>query len=90
MSVENLFNSPDRSPIQSPIAKRHVLRSRNVSAPSSPLHQMIFPESSSGKYDNNVNVHPLPLPPISSNNYPASFSRQSVTKGDMSAMRHQW
>lgn len=51
--------------IYSPASKNSGVRSRNPSGPPSPLHPKMHSENSSTWQDgnNNVNVHPLPLPP---------------------------
>ncbi|XP_008792633.2 mitogen-activated protein kinase kinase kinase 5-like isoform X2 [Phoenix dactylifera] len=64
-SPEKIPRSPDCSPLHSPARKCPVLRPRNPSAPPSPLHSKMFPDNPVTWHEsnNNVSVHPLPLPP---------------------------
>ncbi|OAY84622.1 Mitogen-activated protein kinase kinase kinase YODA [Ananas comosus] len=94
MSPEKFMGSPEPSPRYSPSLRSPVTRSRNPSAPSSPLHSKLFPESSNGRHDSNngnVNVHPLPLPPgASPGPMQSGFAHQPTHKTEVSPMTGQW
>ncbi|RWW15324.1 hypothetical protein GW17_00020843 [Ensete ventricosum] len=91
-SPEKMVGSPDLSPLYSPNTKSPVLRSRNPSGPSSPLHTKLFPENSGTWYENsgNISVHPLPLPPGASSPSQSGFSHQNAAKADALPMTNQW
>uniref|UniRef100_A0A0E0KJD8 mitogen-activated protein kinase kinase kinase n=1 Tax=Oryza punctata TaxID=4537 RepID=A0A0E0KJD8_ORYPU len=79
--------SPRSSPLRSP-----VLRSKNPSAPPSPMHPKLFPENHVSRPEGNgsVNFHPLPLPPASVSPKQTNFSHQPVPKVDTPSMAGQW
>ncbi|CAL9202206.1 unnamed protein product [Musa hybrid cultivar] len=91
-SPEKMVGSPDLSPLYSPNTKSPVLRSRNPSGPSSPLHTKLFPENSGTWHENsgNISVHPLPLPPGASSPSQSGFSHQNAAKADAMPMTNQW
>jgi len=92
------FDSPDkfaggqeRSPLSSPL-RSPVLRSRNPSAPPSPMHPKLFPENHVSRPDGNgsASFHPLPLPPASVSPKQTNVSHQLVPKAEMPAVAGQW
>ncbi|WOL07804.1 mitogen-activated protein kinase kinase kinase YODA [Canna indica] len=91
-SPDRTKHSPELSSHSSPSTKTPILRSRNSSAPPSPLHTKMFQESSATRHENggNVNVHPLPLPPGASPPSQSNVFHQSATKAEGSLMPNQW
>ncbi|XP_020579139.1 mitogen-activated protein kinase kinase kinase 5-like isoform X2 [Phalaenopsis equestris] len=89
-SPEKIHSSPDRSPLYSPAIKSSVPMSKNPSAPQSPLHPKMYSDGSGAWHDNNMNVHPLPLPPGPSVHVQSSFSHQNVSKNEGALMTSQW
>ncbi|KAL0915836.1 hypothetical protein M5K25_013295 [Dendrobium thyrsiflorum] len=89
-SPEKIHGSPDRSPIYSPAIKSSIPMSKNPSAPQSPLHPKMYSDSSGAWHENNVNVHPLPLPPGPAVLVQPSFSHQNASKNDGASMTSQW
>ncbi|XP_008792685.1 mitogen-activated protein kinase kinase kinase 5 [Phoenix dactylifera] len=91
-SPEKIISSPERSPLYSPARKSPVLRSRNPSAPPSPLHSKKFPENPVTWHENNSNisVHPLPLPPGAPAPSQSSFGHQTAAKTEVLPMTGQW
>ncbi|CAL9059966.1 mitogen-activated protein kinase kinase kinase 5 isoform X1 [Musa acuminata AAA Group] len=89
---EQVIGSPDCSPLCSPTSRSPILRSRNPSAPSSPLHTKALSDNSVLWHENgsNVNVHPLPLPPGAASSSQSGFSHQSAAKAEALPMRSQW
>ncbi|RZR72821.1 hypothetical protein BHM03_00017463 [Ensete ventricosum] len=86
---EQVIGSPDCSPLCSPTSRSPVLRSRNPSAPSSPLHTKALSDNSVPWHENgsNINVHPLPLPPGAASPSQSGFSHQSAAKAEALPMR---
>ncbi|XP_020705457.1 mitogen-activated protein kinase kinase kinase 5 isoform X2 [Dendrobium catenatum] len=91
-SSEKLHGSPDISPSYSPTIRSPILKSKNPSAPQSPLHPKIYSENSSTWHDNNMNlnVHPLPLPPGPAVLPQPNFSHQNANKNESASMTSQW
>ncbi|KAL0914621.1 hypothetical protein M5K25_014984 [Dendrobium thyrsiflorum] len=91
-SSEKLHGSPDISPSYSPTIRSPILKSKNPSAPQSPLHPKIYSENSSTWHDNNMslNVHPLPLPPGPAVLPQPNFSHQNANKNEGASMTSQW
>ncbi|KAI0501524.1 hypothetical protein KFK09_016469 [Dendrobium nobile] len=91
-SSEKLHGSPDMSPSYSPTIRSPILKSKNPSAPQSPLHPKIYSENSSTWLDNNMNlnVHPLPLPPGPAVLPQPNFSQQNANKNESASMTSQW
>nr|XP_018684068.1 PREDICTED: mitogen-activated protein kinase kinase kinase YODA-like isoform X2 [Musa acuminata subsp. malaccensis] len=87
-----MIPSPDHSPLCSPTTRSPILRSRNPSAPSSPLHAKMFPENSAAWHGNggNINVHPLPLPPGATPCSQSAFAPQSAARAEASLKANQW
>ncbi|URE16809.1 hypothetical protein MUK42_11055 [Musa troglodytarum] len=87
-----MIPSPEHSPLCSPTTRSPILRSRNPTAPSSPLHAKMFPENSAAWHGNggNVNVHPLPLPPGATPCSQSAFAHQSAAKAEASLKANQW
>ncbi|WVZ60678.1 hypothetical protein U9M48_010666 [Paspalum notatum var. saurae] len=79
--------SPRSSPLRSP-----VLRSRNPSAPPSPMHPKLFPENHVSRPEGNgsASFHPLPLPPASVSPKQTNVSHQLVPKAEMPSVAGQW
>ncbi|KAF8709874.1 hypothetical protein HU200_029587 [Digitaria exilis] len=79
--------SPRSSPLRSP-----VLRSRNLSAPQSPMHPILFPENHASRPEGNgsASFHPLPLPPASISPKQITSSHQIVPKIEMPSVAGQW
>uniref|UniRef100_A0A0E0D799 mitogen-activated protein kinase kinase kinase n=1 Tax=Oryza meridionalis TaxID=40149 RepID=A0A0E0D799_9ORYZ len=90
-SPEKIMGSQERSPRTSPL-RSPVLRSKNPSAPPSPMHPKLFPENHVSRPEGNgsVNFHPLPLPPASVSPKQTNFSHQPVPKVDAPSMAGQW
>ncbi|KAF0888370.1 hypothetical protein E2562_014192 [Oryza meyeriana var. granulata] len=90
-SPEKLMGGQERSPRSSPL-RSPVLRSKNPSAPPSPIHPKLFPENHVSRPEGNgsVNLHPLPLPPASVSPKQTNFSHQPVPKVDTPSMAGQW
>uniref|UniRef100_A0A0E0GU68 mitogen-activated protein kinase kinase kinase n=1 Tax=Oryza nivara TaxID=4536 RepID=A0A0E0GU68_ORYNI len=90
-SPEKIMGSQERSPRSSPL-RSPVLRSKNPSAPPSPMHPKLFPENHVSRPEGNgsVNFHPLPLPPASISPKQTNFSHQPVPKVDAPSMAGQW
>uniref|UniRef100_A0A0D3FPF7 mitogen-activated protein kinase kinase kinase n=1 Tax=Oryza barthii TaxID=65489 RepID=A0A0D3FPF7_9ORYZ len=90
-SPEKIMGSQERSPRSSPL-RSPVLRSKNPSAPPSPMHPKLFPENHVSRPEGNgsVNFHPLPLPPASVSPKQTNFSHQPVPKVDAPSMAGQW
>ncbi|KAJ6847616.1 mitogen-activated protein kinase kinase kinase 5-like [Iris pallida] len=64
-SPDIILHSSDPFSLHSPARRSPGTRSRNPSAPPSPLHPKLYPDGSSPWHESNGNgnVHPLPLPP---------------------------
>ncbi|KAG2545664.1 hypothetical protein PVAP13_9KG223841 [Panicum virgatum] len=79
--------SPRSSPLRSP-----VLRSRNPSAPPSPMHPKLFPENHVSRNEGNgsASFHPLPLPPASVSPKQTNTSHQVVSKVEVPSVAGQW
>ena len=79
--------SPRSSPLRSP-----VLRSRNPSAPPSPMHPKLFPENHVSRNEGNgsASFHPLPLPPASVSPKQTNTNHQVVSKVEMPSVAGQW
>uniref|UniRef100_A0A0D9ZDK2 mitogen-activated protein kinase kinase kinase n=1 Tax=Oryza glumipatula TaxID=40148 RepID=A0A0D9ZDK2_9ORYZ len=90
-SPEKIMGSQERSPRSSPL-RSPVLRSKNPSAPPSPMHPKLFPENHVSRPEGNgsVNFHPLPLPPASVSPKQTNFSHQPIPKVDAPSMAGQW
>ncbi|MQL90592.1 hypothetical protein Taro_023184, partial [Colocasia esculenta] len=90
-SPEKSFPSPDHSPLYSPTVKSPGRRSRTPSSPPSPLHPK-NPEPTAAWPDsnNNVNVHPLPLPPGGLAPVQPPFSLPTAPKHEAASMTNQW
>ncbi|XP_052148523.1 mitogen-activated protein kinase kinase kinase 5-like [Oryza glaberrima] len=90
-SPEKIMGSQERSPRSSPL-RSPVLRSKNPSAPPSPMHPKLFLENHVSRPEGNgsVNFHPLPLPPASVSPKQTNFSHQPVPKVDAPSMAGQW
>ncbi|XP_062212500.1 mitogen-activated protein kinase kinase kinase 5-like isoform X2 [Phragmites australis] len=80
-------HSPRSSPMRSP-----VLRSRNPSAPPSPMHSKLFVENHVCRPEGNgsADFHPLPLPPASVSPNQTNVSHQLVPKVEMPSVAGQW
>ncbi|XP_073115869.1 mitogen-activated protein kinase kinase kinase 5 isoform X2 [Elaeis guineensis] len=90
-SPEKIISSPERSPLYSPARKSPVIRSRNASAPPSPLHSKKFSENPVTWHErSNISVHPLPLPPGAPAPSQSSFDHQTATKAEVLPMTGQW
>ncbi|KAM0951500.1 putative mitogen-activated protein kinase kinase kinase STE-STE11 family [Dioscorea sansibarensis] len=89
-SPEKTVLSPDCSPLYSPSIRSPVLRSRNPSAPPSPLHPK-FADNCNGRLDC-VTVHPLPLPPGAPATAPQQpgFPHQTPPRIETAPMANQW
>ncbi|KAJ8470885.1 hypothetical protein OPV22_025228 [Ensete ventricosum] len=85
-SSEEFIGGPDQT------AKSLVLRPRNPIAPSSPLHRKMFLDNSASCQGNggNIDVHPLPLPPLTAPPSQSGFSHHNGTKAEALPMRSQW
>ncbi|KAG1368579.1 mitogen-activated protein kinase kinase kinase 5 [Cocos nucifera] len=92
VSPEKIISSPERSPLYSPARKRPVIRSRNASAPPSPLHSKKFPENpvTGHERNSNIGVHPLPLPPGAPVPSQSSFDHQTAAKAEVLQVTGQW
>ncbi|KAJ0980295.1 hypothetical protein J5N97_008550 [Dioscorea zingiberensis] len=91
-SPENVLPSPDCSPLYSPSIRSPALKSRNPSAPPSPLHPK-FSDNCNGRHDcNSVAVHPLPLPPGAPAPVPqqSGFTHQITSRTETAPMTNQW
>ncbi|KAL5210759.1 hypothetical protein ABZP36_006382 [Zizania latifolia] len=90
-SPEKFAGGQERSPRSSPL-RSPVLRSKNPSAPTSPIHPKLFPENHVSRPEGNgsVNFHPLPLPPAPVSPKQTNFSNQPVPKVDIPSMAGQW
>ncbi|KAJ0980293.1 hypothetical protein J5N97_008548 [Dioscorea zingiberensis] len=91
-SPENVLPSPDCSPLYSPSIRSPALKSRNPSAPPSPLHPK-FSDNCNGRHDcNSVAVHPLPLPPGAPSPVPqqSGFTHQITSRTETAPMTNQW
>ncbi|KAL6894009.1 hypothetical protein ACP4OV_008107 [Aristida adscensionis] len=90
-SPEKLVGGQERSPRSSPL-RSPVLRPRNPSAPPSPMHPKLFPESHIPHPEGNgsASFHPLPLPPPSISPKQNNVCHQSAPKVEMPSMAGQW
>ncbi|CAN6297674.1 unnamed protein product [Urochloa humidicola] len=90
-SPDKFAGGQERSPRSSPL-RSPVLRSRNPSAPPSPMHPKLFPENHVSRPDGNgsASFHPLPLPPASVSPKQTNSSHQAVPKVDMPSVAGQW
>uniref|UniRef100_A0A0D9VZD4 mitogen-activated protein kinase kinase kinase n=1 Tax=Leersia perrieri TaxID=77586 RepID=A0A0D9VZD4_9ORYZ len=91
MSPEKYMGGQERSPRSSPL-RSPDLRSKNPSAPPSPIHPKLFPENLVSRPEGNgiANLHRLPLPPASVSPKQTNFSHQPVPKVDTPSMAGQW
>lgn len=89
-SPEKFHGSLDVSPLYSPVIRSPIPKSKNQSAPQSPLHSKMYSESSGAWHDSNVTVHPLPLPPGPAALPQPSFSHQNASKNEGTSMTTQW
>lgn len=80
-SSARITPSPDYSPLHSPSPAGVTLLSNQRSLPAGPT---AMPEG------NNVNVHPLPLPPGVSRPSQSATSRYIIDRSDVSSMKGQW
>ncbi|XP_020273073.1 mitogen-activated protein kinase kinase kinase 5-like isoform X2 [Asparagus officinalis] len=82
--------SPDCPSMYSPTSKSPVVRSRNPSAPSSPVHPK-YPENSVSWHEDNgnANVHPLPLPPGAAVPSQSPFTHPNTAKPEPSPWQKQ-
>uniref|UniRef100_A0A804M4I5 mitogen-activated protein kinase kinase kinase n=1 Tax=Zea mays TaxID=4577 RepID=A0A804M4I5_MAIZE len=87
----NFAGGQERSPLSSPL-RSPVLKSRNPSAPPSPMHPKLFPENHVSRPDGNgsASFHPLPLPPASVSPKQTNASHQLVPKAEMPSVAGQW
>lgn len=90
-SPDKFAGGQERSPLSSPL-RSPVLRSRNPSAPPSPMHPKLFPENHVSRPDGNgsASFHPLPLPPASVSPKQTNVSHQLVPKVEMPSVAGQW
>ncbi|KAJ6803799.1 mitogen-activated protein kinase kinase kinase 5-like isoform X1 [Iris pallida] len=81
-SPDIILHSPNRFSLHSSAKKSPGTRSRNTSAPASPLHPKLYPDSSSTWHESNGNgnVHPLPLPPGAEVPSQSSFTCSNTVK----------
>ncbi|XP_064972643.1 mitogen-activated protein kinase kinase kinase 5-like isoform X1 [Musa acuminata AAA Group] len=84
-SSEEFIGGPDQT------AKSLVLRTRNPTTPSSPLHRKMLDNSASCQENGgNISVHPLPLPPVAAPPSQSGFSHNYGTNSELLSMRSQW
>lgn len=90
-SPDKFAGGQERSPRSSPLISP-VLRSRNLSAPQSPMHPKLFPENHASRPEGNgsASFHPLPLPPASISPKPTTSSHQVAPKVEMPSVAGQW
>jgi hypothetical protein len=90
-SPDKFAGGQERSPLSSPL-RSPVLRSRNPSAPPSPMHPKLFLENHVSRPDGNgsASFHPLPLPPASVSPKQTNVSHQLVPKAEMPSVAGQW
>lgn len=90
-SPDKFAGGQERSPLSSPL-RSPVLKSRNPSAPPSPMHPKLFPENHVSRPDGNgsASFHPLPLPPASVSPKQTNASHQLVPKAEMPSVAGQW
>ncbi|WOL08983.1 mitogen-activated protein kinase kinase kinase YODA-like isoform X2 [Canna indica] len=86
-SPKKIIISPDLSPRYSPTIRSPDLRSRNPSAPPSPLHIVMFSDASASRHENG---HPLPLPPGAVSPSQSGVSNQNGAKSEALLMTSQW
>lgn len=84
--------NPDRSPLHSPTLQSPRLSIRSTLYFSMNSNNKSPPESSVPRAEgsNNVNVYPLPLPPVGSRPTQSTPIRHNTDKLDGSSMRGQW
>lgn len=90
-SPDKFAGGQERSPRSSPL-RSPVLRSRNPSAPPSPMHPKLFPENHVSRPEGNgsASFHPLPLPPASVSPKQTNASHQVVPKVETPSVAGQW
>ncbi|XP_074570784.1 uncharacterized protein LOC141827436 [Curcuma longa] len=87
MIVQSHVNSPVYN-----LATENYTRPRNHSAPASPLHRAMHSESLTTWHDRgeNVNVHPLPLPPGALCSKQSALFYSCASKIDVPVVESQW
>ncbi|CAL4936121.1 unnamed protein product [Urochloa decumbens] len=90
-SPDKFAGGQERSPRSSPL-RSPVLRSRNPSAPPSPMHPKLFSENHVSRPEGNgsASFHPLPLPPASISPKQTNSSHQAVPKVEVPSVAGQW
>eukprot|EP00262_Sarcandra_glabra_P018011 TRINITY_DN6348_c0_g1_i2.p1 TRINITY_DN6348_c0_g1~~TRINITY_DN6348_c0_g1_i2.p1 ORF type:complete len:484 (-),score=89.09 TRINITY_DN6348_c0_g1_i2:750-2048(-) len=91
-SSERILASPELSPLHSPRVRSPGLKPINPSGAASPLHSKMSSESSTAWHEsnNNVTVHPLPLPPGAAVPSVPAFIHQTAAKAEVSSIASQW
>lgn len=90
-SPERYVRGPERYPCYNAL-RSPILMPRNTSAPPSPMHRKLFPESHTSRTEGNasVNLHPLPLPPGALSPMQTGFSDQLTPNVEMPSVAGQW
>ncbi|KAJ6844918.1 mitogen-activated protein kinase kinase kinase 5-like isoform X1 [Iris pallida] len=90
-SPDIILRSPDPFSLHSPARRNPGTRSRNPSAPPSPLHPKMYLDSSSPWHESNGNgnVHPLPLPPGAAVPSQSGSSHPNTVTGEESQWQKQ-
>lgn len=90
-SPERYAGVPDRPSFSSAL-RSPILKPRNTSAPPSPMHSKLYPDSNTSRVEGNgsVSFHPLPLPPGALGPMQTGFSNQPAPKVEIPSVSGQW